>query len=68
MIQFAEDNQIIFYVWPSELQGLRQTGNAGSYAFIGSLRDRAYLLNKPKELIAMLMKIGPEQVVVTPSQ
>lgn len=66
MVEEAEQRNVIFYIWPSELQGLANNGRF-NYSPIGtSSRDRAYILRKPKEMISILLKVSPDQVQVAP--
>jgi len=67
LLEEAHSRNIIFYVWHSELQGLAQI-NRFWYSPIGSLRDRTYILKKPKEQIAILQGVSPDQVVISSAQ
>ena len=67
MVQEAEQRNLVMFVWHSELQGLVQAARF-DYRVVGSSRDRAYILKKPKDQIAILQGVPVEQVEVAPAE
>lgn len=63
LIKFAEEKQIIFYIWYGPLQGLVQASRYGYYPY-PSYDDRYYILDNPKVMISLLMGIKESEVVI----
>jgi len=56
MLQYCEEQNLIFGIWPSELQGLYQVQRF-DYRPIGAYKARHYLLNNPIGMASILLKV-----------
>jgi len=63
MIKKSEEKNIIFYFWRAELQGYKYVGN-GHHQIHPAYRDRYYILDNPKDVIGMLLRIPGSEVQV----
>lgn len=64
MVDISQYYGIIFYIWSDRLQGLIQNGPNASMIFDGEYMNRNYVLRKPKELIAILLGLHPDEVKI----
>lgn len=62
LVDKTQERGIIFYIWHDRLQGLIQHGPSASFSTDGAYQNRNYILNKPKEMIAILLGIHVDKV------
>lgn len=61
LLDYCEENGLIFFIWSDRLQGLRQVAKEGFVPF-HDLNNRIYELKNPVDLISILLRVRAEEV------